>query len=87
MRTIDIQIFTYDKTSWKSRMGIWNITQEQLDKYCCVYNDAIYWKEGIPADITVKNNPTLRDVWDLDCYDLWQCGEYTRACFEKFKIN
>jgi len=85
MNTIDIRVFTYDKTSWKNNMDIWNITEEQLDKECCVYKHAIYWKEGIPEHIAVKNNPTLRDVWNLDCYDLWQCGEYTRECFNRFK--
>jgi len=54
MNNVDIRIFSYDKTSWKSKLGIWNITEEELDKECCIYNSAIYWKEGIPDNFIVK---------------------------------
>jgi hypothetical protein len=85
MNTIDIRIFAYDDKSWRSRISIWNITEEQLDKECCIYNWAIYWKEGIPEGVAVKNNPTLRDVWNLECYEGWQCTKYMRDQFESFK--
>lgn len=85
MNNVDIRIFAYDKTSWKSRIDIWYISEEQLAEECCVYASGIYWKEGIPEHLIVKRNPTLRDVWNLECYELWQCGKYTRDRFEEFK--
>ena len=85
MSKLDIRIFSNDKNGWKSYCAIWSITEEQLANDCCVYNNAIYWKEGVPDQLITKHNPTIRDVYELDCYDLWQCDDYTRNCFNKLK--